>query len=100
MEMKKNFVKSTKNREVNKMARNQANGLAAGYAGAILAAGGMLLLGVLGNLGLYTGAVTIMEQWHLFFSLSVTGIIAGMIEAAVLTFVVLYAFVWLYNKFC
>ena len=81
------------------MVRNQANPLAAGYAGAILAAACMLLLGVLGNLGLYTGAVTIMEQWHIFFSLSVTGIIAGMIEAAILTFVFLYAFVWLYNKF-
>ncbi len=81
------------------MAENQANPLAAGYAGAILAAACMLLLGVLGNLGWYTGAVAIMEQLHIFFSLSVTGVIAGMIEAAVLTFVSLYAFVRLYNRF-
>ncbi len=75
------------------------NELALGYAGAILGAAGMLLLGILGSLGTYMGGVSAMMQWHLFFSLSVTGIIAGMVEAAVFCFVFLYALGWLYNKF-
>lgn len=72
--------------------------LALGYAGAIISAAGMLLLGILGTLGLYTGAVSMMAEWHLFFSLSVGGIIGGMIEAAVVSFVVLYAFALVYNR--
>ncbi|MBU0461362.1 MAG: hypothetical protein KJ574_02120 [Nanoarchaeota archaeon] len=59
----------------------------------------MLLLGILGNLGVYTNAVNAMMQWHMFFSLSVVGIIGGMIEAAVWGFVLLYLLAWLYNKF-
>ncbi len=58
----------------------------------------MLLVGILGNIGIYTGAVEMMEQWHIFFSLSIGGIIAGMAEAAVVTFVFVYLFAFLYNK--
>ncbi|NQU79419.1 hypothetical protein HQ545_06650 [Candidatus Woesearchaeota archaeon] len=58
----------------------------------------MLLLGIFGNLGVYTGAVDMMKQWHMFFSLSISGIIAGMVEAAIISFVIVYAFVWIYNK--
>ncbi|HDZ54640.1 MAG TPA: hypothetical protein ENI19_03200 [Candidatus Nealsonbacteria bacterium] len=58
----------------------------------------MLLLGILGNLGMYTGAVEMMQQWHIFFSLSIGGIIAGIIEAAVISFILIYKFGWLYNK--
>jgi len=72
---------------------------AMGYAAAILSAACMLLLGILGNIGVYTGAVEMMQNWHMFFSLSIAGIIAGMIEAAVIGFVVVYVFAWLYNKF-
>jgi len=68
-----------------------------GLAGAILSALAMLLLGILGNLGLYTGAVEMMQQWHLVFSLSIGGIIGGMIEAAIVSFVCLYIFAWIYN---
>jgi hypothetical protein len=59
----------------------------------------MLLLGILGNVGIYTGSVEMMQQWHMFFSLSIGGIIAGMVEAAVITFVFVYLFGLLYNKF-
>ncbi|HCJ52156.1 MAG TPA: hypothetical protein DHV25_00340 [Candidatus Kerfeldbacteria bacterium] len=59
----------------------------------------MLLLGILGNMGLYTGAVGMMAGWHTFFSLSVGGIIGGMVEAAVISFVALYAFALVYNMF-
>ena len=74
------------------------NILALGYAGAIISAACMLLLGILGNLGLYIRAVEMMQQWHMFFSLSVVGIVAGMIEAAIITFIVLYLFGLVYNR--
>lgn len=75
------------------------NALALGYATAILSAICMLLLGILGNLGIYTSAVTTMQQWHIFFSLSIIGIIAGIIEGAIAGFIIAYVFAWLYNKF-
>ncbi|PIR73181.1 MAG: hypothetical protein COU40_03920 [Candidatus Moranbacteria bacterium CG10_big_fil_rev_8_21_14_0_10_35_21] len=58
----------------------------------------MLFLGISGNLGIYTGAVKMMEQWHMFFSLSIGGIIAGIIEAAVISFVFAYILGQIYNK--
>lgn len=73
--------------------------LALGYASATISAIIMLLLGILGNIGVYTGAVEMMQKWHMFFSLDIVGIIAGMIEAAIIGFVVAYAFGWMYNKF-
>ena len=75
------------------------NALALGYAGAVISVACMLLLGILGNMGLYTGAVGMMAGWHMFFSLSVGGIIGGMVEAAVISFVALYAFALVYNMF-
>ena len=75
------------------------NALALGYAGAIISAVGMGVLGILGNIGVLTNIVESMMRWHLFFSLSVIGIITGMIEAAVFNFILLYALAWLYNKF-
>ncbi len=80
------------------MTEVKLNSLSLGYAGAIVSAVIMLLLGILGNLGIYSGAVQMMSQWHMFFSLSSLGIVAGMIEGAVITFVLIYAFGWLYNK--
>ena len=73
--------------------------LVLGYTGATIGAACMLILGILGNLGLYAGAVAQMAEWHVFFSLSVGGIIGGMIEAAVWSFVILWVFGWLYNMF-
>ncbi len=75
------------------------NALALGYAAAIISALCMLLLGVLGNIGIYTGAVQMMQQWHMFFSLSILGIITGMIEVAIIGFVFGYLFGWFYNRF-
>jgi len=51
-----------------------------------VAAGVMLLLGLFGRIGVYTGAVEMMERWHLFFRPTLVGTIAGMVEAAVVTF--------------
>jgi len=81
------------------MAEAKLNPLALGYALAIISAVIMLLMGILGNLGIYTKGVEAMQQWHMFFSLSIGGIIAGMIEAAISSFILGYIFAWLYNKF-
>lgn len=67
-------------------------------SGALVAAASMLLLGIGANIGIYTGAAEMMQQWHMFFSPSFVGIIAGMIEAAIITYVFLYAFAWVYNN--
>ncbi|WP_254538777.1 hypothetical protein [Halomarina litorea] len=78
-------------------AVRELNAIALGASGAIVAAVVMLLLGVFGAVGVYEGAVAMMEQWHLFFEPTVVGTVAGMIEAAVISFVLVYAFAWLYN---
>lgn len=75
------------------------NELALGYSLAIISAAGMLLAGIAGNLGWYSGAVESMMQWHVFFNLSIFGIIAGMIEAAVWSFVFGWLIARVYNKF-
>lgn len=76
---------------------DRLHGSALATAGALIAAAGMLVLGILANLGFYEGAAGMMAEWHLFFSLTPAGIIAGMIEAAVIAFVVLFVFSWTYN---
>ena len=78
-------------------AVRELNAIALGASGAIVAAAVMLLLGVFGAVGVYEGAVAMMEQWHLFFEPTVVGTVAGMVEAAVISFVLVYAFAWLYN---
>ena len=75
------------------------NALAFGYAGAIISAACMLLGGILPIFGLYKGATNMMMQWQMFYSPSIFGIITGMIEAAVIGFIAVYAFAWVYNKF-
>jgi ABC-type antimicrobial peptide transport system permease subunit len=75
------------------------NEKALAFSLAILSAACMLLLGILGNLGIYTGAVQAMQNWHLFFNLSVVGIIGGMIEATIISFIAGWLIAWLYNKF-
>jgi hypothetical protein len=71
--------------------------LSLGIAAAITAALVMLVLGIAGNVGIYESAVDMMAGWHVFFSISVGGIIAGMLEAAVISFVVVYFGTALYN---
>lgn len=75
------------------------NAMAFGYASAITSAVGMILLGILGNIGVYRGAAQVMEQWQMFFSLSLVGIITGTIEAAIIGFIFGWLFGWLYNRF-
>jgi hypothetical protein len=75
------------------------NSLAFGASAAIVAALSMLILGILGNIGIYQGAVEMMSQWHMFFSLTPFGILTGIIEAAIITFIFFYIFGCIYNKF-
>ncbi len=77
---------------------NHLNAFAFGGSAAIVALVGMMLLGLLGNFGVYMGAVEMMEAWHMFFSLTLGGIIAGMIEGAVMSFFLFWIFAWLYNQ--
>ncbi|MEN8142627.1 MAG: hypothetical protein ABFQ82_03395 [Thermodesulfobacteriota bacterium] len=65
---------------------------------AIVSALSMLVLGIFGNIGIYTGAVEMMSQWHMFFTLTPLGILTGMVEAAVISFVLIYLFGWIYNR--
>lgn len=73
-----------------------ANALA--LAGAIVAAIGMLLLGIGANVGIYVGAAEQMAKWHMFFTFSFGGIVAGMIEAAIISYIFLYVLAWIYNR--
>ncbi len=75
------------------------NSLAFATSAAIVAALSMLILGIFGNIGIYQGAVEMMSQWHMFFSLTPIGILTGMIEGAIISFAFFYIFGWLYNKF-
>ena len=74
------------------------NADALGKSCAITGAFAMLVLGIVGNLGFYQGAVQMMQQWHAFFDLSVGGIIAGMVEAAIISYIFIYIFGWAYNN--
>ncbi|MDS0243204.1 MULTISPECIES: hypothetical protein [unclassified Haloferax] len=73
--------------------------LALAGAAAVVSAVVMLLLGVFGAIGVYEDAVAMMQQWHLFFEPTVVGTVSGMVEAVVISFVLVYAFAWMYNAF-
>ena len=75
------------------------NAKAFGYSLAVLSGLCMILLGILGNLGVYLSGVEAMQGWHLFFSLSLGGIIAGTVEALIFGFVIGWLIAYFYNKF-
>lgn len=72
--------------------------LAFAEAAAVFSAIVMIVLGVFGAIGVYEGAVEMMQQWHLFFEPTVIGTVAGAVEAAVIAFVLAFAFARLYNS--
>lgn len=78
---------------------DKLNAKALGYSLAILSGLWMLILGILGSLGVYLSGVEAMQKWHLFFSLSIGGIIAGIIEALIFGFVIGWLIAYFYNKF-
>ena len=80
-----------------KMEKN-LNAKAFGYSLGIVSGFIMLILGILGNLGLYLSGVSAMAEWHIFFDLSVLGIIAGIIEAGIFGFVFGWLVAVIYNR--
>lgn len=91
---------STETRSHQSAETEHVDELALGGAAAAVSAAVMVLLGVFGTVGIYEGAIEMMEQWHLVFEPTVIGTLSGMIEGAVISFVIAYAFGWLYNAFC
>jgi len=81
------------------MATQKLNELALGYSVAIISAVSMLLLGVLGPLGIYSGMASMMQDGHMFFALSPLGVIFGIIEAGILGFLGGFLTAKLYNIF-
>lgn len=77
--------------------RGMLNAQPAATALAVWSAVVMLLLWFLARMGLYVSAAKAMVQWHMFFDLTPTGLVGGMIEAAVVSFLGVYLFVFIYN---
>jgi len=75
------------------------NELALGYSLAILSVVTMLLLWIAGKIGVYETAVQQMMNWHIFFSLTPSGLIFGAIEAAICSFIGGWLIAKVYNKF-
>lgn len=69
-----------------------------GLSAGILAAVGMLIIGVLAYFGVYMDGFEAMKAWHIWFDATLVGILLGIVEAFVLTYVVGFLFAWLYNK--
>lgn len=65
--------------------------------GAIFAGLGMLLLSIANALGIYEGAVNMMQQWHMFYTPTIVGTITGIIEAAIITYVSILIVVGIYS---
>lgn len=70
-----------------------------GIAIAIISAVGMLVLSLLGLSGRALEAIKLMQTHHIWYDLTAFGVIAGILEAAVFSFVLGYATAWLYNRF-
>lgn len=75
----------------------KVNPIKLGIAGGIVAAASMLLLSILNAFGLYTGAAEQMTEWHMFYSPDALGTLTGMLEAAIITYVSLYAVAYMYD---
>ena len=57
----------------------------------------MLVLWLLANMGIYVSAAEMMAQWHVFFNLTFTGLVGGIIETAIVSYILTLLFVWTYN---
>jgi len=75
------------------------NEKALGFSGAIVSALAMLVLGIIGPMGIYGGAMRMMQDSHMFFSPGGLGIITGIIEAGIIGFIFAYALAIVYNRF-
>lgn len=71
---------------------------AASYAAAGFSALLMVVITLLNRIGIYSAMADRMEVWHMFYAPTVVGTITGMIEAAIISFIVVYIFSLMYNK--
>ena len=55
-------------------------------------------IGISSGTGVYGGMATMLKGCHLFFNMTVLGLILGTAESLVYGFIAGYAFAWLYNK--
>jgi hypothetical protein len=69
------------------------------YTLAIIGAVWVLIISVLGLGGYSLGMVETMQKHHFMYSLSASGILVGMAEAALYGLVLGFVFGWIYNKF-
>ena len=77
----------------------QLDAKALGFAGASVSAIIMFVMWLAGNIGWWGAQVKMMMVWHNSFTLSVIGLLGGMVEAAVYGFIILYGIAWFYNRF-
>lgn len=81
------------------MEETKLNPLALGYSAGILGGLLMLVLSILGVLGFGGEAIRVMQAYHIWYSLSLAGIILGIVEGAVGSFVGGYLIAYFYNRF-
>ncbi len=71
---------------------------AIGLAAAILSTVCMLVIGVLAMFEIRMEAFEMMKTMHLWFDATVVGVLLGMVEAFVFTYVAGFLFALLYNR--
>ncbi|MDP2691273.1 MAG: hypothetical protein Q8O95_02615 [bacterium] len=69
-----------------------------GLSLAVFGALGMLIMALLAMAGYYTEAWDLMAQFHVLADLTVLGVIGGMIEAALWSYVSGVLVAWVYNR--
>lgn len=79
------------------MAKIKAHTLALAFA--IWSAVIMLIMWVASQMGLYVQAAEQMASLHMFFDLTPVGLIGGMLEAGVLSYLGVQLFALIYNRF-
>lgn len=80
------------------MKSEKINARALGFSLAIYSGLFMVTLSLLGIAGLAESAVELMKSFHIWFSLSLIGIIVGILEAAVFGFFSGVIIAFFYNK--
>ncbi len=80
------------------MAKLVCNPHALGIGIGVVSALYMLVLSVAGLAGYWIAAVATMAEFHIFYSLTAFGIVAGAIEALVAGYVFGYLIAWFYNR--
>ena len=65
---------------------------AVGLSIAILSVACMLLISILANFGIYMDGFEMMKAWHVWYDLTLIGVILGMLEAFIFSYVAGYLF--------